>query len=56
MTLLSQKLALAGFQSHFIGKTNLGFQTTDHMPINRGFTSHVGYLYVPARGTHTTVQ
>jgi hypothetical protein len=45
MTLLSQKLALAGFQSHFVGKTNLGFETTDHMPIRRGFTSHVGFLY-----------
>jgi arylsulfatase A-like enzyme len=45
MTLLAGKLANAGFQSHFIGKTNIGFQTTDHMPINRNFTSHVGFLY-----------
>ena len=45
MTLLSQKLALAGFQSHFVGKTNLGFATTDHLPVNRGFTSHLGYMY-----------
>ena len=45
MTLLAGKLARAGFQSHFIGKTNIGFQTTDHMPVNRNFTSHVGFLY-----------
>ena len=45
MTLLAGKLAQAGFQSHFIGKTNIGFQTTDHMPLNRNFSSHVGFLY-----------
>eukprot|EP01052_Picozoa_sp_SAG31_P019267 SAG31_NODE_1398_length_8501_cov_5.407046_7_plen_326_part_00 len=45
MALLSGKLAQAGFQSHFIGKTNIGFQTTDHMPVNRNFSSHVGFLY-----------
>jgi arylsulfatase A-like enzyme len=45
MSLLSNKLSLAGFESHFIGKTNLGFQTADHMPVERGFTSHVGFLY-----------
>eukprot|EP00937_MAST-01D_sp_MAST-1D-sp2_P007816 g7816.t1 len=45
MTLLSGKLAQAGFVSHFIGKTNIGFQTDDHMPIRRGFKSHVGFLY-----------
>ena len=28
-----------------MGKTNLGFETTDHMPVRRGFTSHVGFLY-----------
>ena len=33
MTLLSQKLAQAGFRSHFVGKTNLGFQTMAHMPV-----------------------
>ena len=45
MTLLSEKLGQAGYTSHFVGKTNIGFQTIDHMPINRGFASHVGYLY-----------
>ena len=45
MSLLSNKLAAAGFVSHFIGKTNIGFQTTKHMPIERGFASHVGFLY-----------
>jgi arylsulfatase A-like enzyme len=43
-TLLSAKLAQAGYVSHFIGKGHLGYQTTDHLPINRGFSSHVGYL------------
>jgi hypothetical protein len=25
-------------------KGHLGYQTTDHLPVNRGFDSHVGYL------------
>ena len=41
-TLLSGKLWQAGFANHFIGKGHLGYQTTDHLPINRGFDSHVG--------------
>jgi arylsulfatase B len=44
LTLLSQKLKLAGYSTHFIGKGHLGYQTTDHLPINRGFDTHVGYL------------
>jgi len=43
-TLLSGKLKQAGFMCHFIGKGHLGYQTEDHLPINRGFDSHVGYL------------
>ena len=31
-------------QSHFIGKGHMGWHTTDHLLVNRGFTSHVGYL------------
>ena len=42
--ILLQKLAKAGYVSHFIGKGHLGYETTDHLPINRGFTSHVGFL------------
>eukprot|EP00038_Savillea_parva_P011469 m.197762 g.197762 ORF g.197762 m.197762 type:complete len:512 (+) comp20214_c0_seq1:161-1696(+) len=44
-TLLSQKLASAGWINHFIGKGHLGYLTMDHLPINRGFASHVGYLH-----------
>ena len=46
-TILPQKLAQApggGYASHVVGKGHWGYQTTDHLPINRGFTSHVGYL------------
>ena len=43
-TLLSAKLQGAGFVSHFVGKGHLGYQTTDHLPIHRGFATHVGYL------------
>ena len=43
-TLLSQKLNGTGVESHFLGKGHLGYQTMDHLPINRGFTSHVGFL------------
>jgi hypothetical protein len=44
MTILSEKLAAAEYESWFIGKGHLGYQTTDHLPINRGFASHLGYL------------
>ena len=43
-TLFSEKLAKAGWMNHFIGKGHLSYLTTDHLPINRGFASHVGYL------------
>lgn len=45
-TLLSEKLKKAPkpFMNHFVGKGHLGYQTMDHLPINRGFDSHVGYL------------
>ena len=43
-TLLSEKLAAAEYESHFIGKGHLGWHTTDHLLVNRGFHSHVGYL------------
>jgi hypothetical protein len=44
LTILPQKLASAGYHNHFVGKGHLGYQTMDHLPINRGFLSHVGYL------------
>lgn len=43
-SIISEKLAKANYASHFIGKGHLGYQTSDHLPINRGFDSHVGYL------------
>lgn len=43
-TLLPQKLERAGYTSHFIGKGHLGYPTTDHLPVRRGYASHVGYL------------
>ena len=44
-TLLSEKFASAGWLNHFVGKGHLGYTTMDHLPINRGFASHVGYLF-----------
>lgn len=43
-TILSEKLHQGGYKNYFIGKGHLGYETTDHLPINRGFDSHVGYL------------
>eukprot|EP01047_Picozoa_sp_COSAG01_P061850 COSAG01_NODE_7781_length_3060_cov_3.303951_1_plen_148_part_00 len=34
-TILPEKLAAAGYISHFVGKGHLGYETTDHLPINR---------------------
>lgn len=49
MTLLPGKLRQATgpagpFSTHFIGKGHLGYQTTDHLPVRRGFDTHLGYL------------
>eukprot|EP00037_Helgoeca_nana_P025321 m.275779 g.275779 ORF g.275779 m.275779 type:complete len:533 (-) comp26910_c0_seq3:255-1853(-) len=46
-SLLSHKLKSHGttiWKNHFVGKGHLGYQTMDHLPVNRGFDSHVGYL------------
>jgi len=43
-TTIAEKLAGVGYECHFVGKGHLGYQTMDHLPINRGFVSHVGYL------------
>ena len=58
-TILPQKLLKAGFESHVIGKGHWGYQTMDHLPVNRGFKSHVGCvacereLWRDKRSTHT---
>ena len=46
LTILPQKLKQAAvpWSTHFVGKGHLGYPTTDHLPIKRGFDSHVGYL------------
>jgi len=43
-TTIAEKLTSVGYACHFIGKGHLGYETTDHLPANRGFRSHVGYL------------
>ena len=43
-TILSEKLQQANYDNYFIGKGHLGYQTIDHLPVNRGFKSHVGFL------------
>lgn len=43
-TILSEKLHAIGYKCHFIGKGHLGYQTTDHLPVRRGFDTHVGFL------------
>ena len=44
-TTLAEKLSRgAGYECHFIGKGHLGYETTDHLPIRRGFASHLGFL------------
>jgi hypothetical protein len=44
---VAEKLAAVGYQNHFVGKGHLGYQTMDHLPINRGFVSHVGCVSIP---------
>ena len=43
-TIISEKLSRANYTCHFIGKGHLGYQTMDHLPLNRGFHTHVGFL------------
>ena len=42
--LISDKLKGAGYATHMVGKGHLGYETTDHLPVNRGFDTHIGYL------------
>ena len=51
-TLVSEKLNQSGYSCHFVGKGHLGYETTDHLPINRGFQTHVGYFQADESYTH----
>lgn len=44
MSTLGDKLASVGYVNVLIGKTHWGTKTPQHLPINRGWASHVGYL------------
>jgi arylsulfatase A-like enzyme len=44
MTLLPQKLKQAGYLTHQIGKWHCGARSVLHLPVNRGFDSHFGFL------------
>ena len=44
MSLISDKLSKKGYACHYIGKGHLSYQTTDHLLVNRGFKTHVGFL------------
>ena len=44
-TLLPAKLKQAGYETHMVGKGHLGYQTTDHLPVNRGFVSDTTFQH-----------
>ena len=44
MTLLPAKLKQAGYRTSMIGKSHLGSRSVAHLPINRGFDQHFGFL------------
>lgn len=43
-SIISEKLAPVGYKSHWIGKGHTGFKSMSHLPVNRGFDSHIGFL------------
>ena len=44
MKFLPEKLREAGYATSMIGKFHLGARSTAHLPINRGFDQHFGFL------------
>jgi arylsulfatase A-like enzyme len=44
MATLGDKLKAAGYHNVLIGKTHWGVATTHHLPFNRGWQFHLGYL------------
>ena len=53
-TLLSEKLNRSGYSCHYVGKGHLGYATMDHLPVNRGFQTHVGYFHADESYSHGT--
>ena len=56
VTLLPEKLKKAPvpWATHFVGKGHLGYPTTDHLPVNRGFDTHVGVRSPPTGRIYRT--
>lgn len=44
MTFMPAKLKQAGYATSMVGKSHLGARSVAHLPINRGFDQHFGYL------------
>ena len=44
MKTLGDKLTTAGYSTELVGKTHWGVATDLHLPYNRGFQRHIGYL------------
>lgn len=44
MTFLPAKLKQAGYTTSMIGKSHLGARSIAHLPVNRGFDHHFGFL------------
>ena len=44
MTTIAQKLKLANFTTHFVGKWHCGARSPANLPANRGFDTSLGFL------------
>lgn len=42
--IISQKLKPKGYKNYWIGKGHTGYKSMKHLPINRGFDNHTGFL------------
>jgi len=57
--LISDKLRLGGYSTHWVGKGHTGYLSTAHLPTSRGFDSFLGFLagrqsHVAQRGNRNT--